>query len=190
MTIVVTLKLVTIHVTSLSLPSCRSVFCALTLFVARQKEHPACKKLTRCCGYLSVERSADYWHVIQLMPLPFQNHIISYLILIQTGFTFLVPACPRRLEKRPLNVCVRVGACGCVCSCRSKCRNNRCRNSDERTRASCYRAAGRSWPFPATAREFSLRSPTPDCSCASPSSPASCPSGLCAYQFHSSRNCS
>jgi len=47
------------------------------------------------------------------MPLPFQNHIISYLILIQTGFTFLVPACPRRLEKRPLNVCV----CVCVGAC-------------------------------------------------------------------------
>jgi len=28
------------------------------------------------------------------MPLPFQNPIISCLILIQTGFTFLVPTYP------------------------------------------------------------------------------------------------
>jgi len=39
-------------------------------------------------------RGADCLHVIQLMPLPSQNPIISCLIRIQTGFTFLVLAYP------------------------------------------------------------------------------------------------
>ena len=39
-------------------------------------------------------RGADCLHVIQLMPLPSQNPIISCLVRIQTGFTFLVLAYP------------------------------------------------------------------------------------------------
>ena len=49
-------------------------------------------------------RGADCLHMVQLMPLPSQNPIIPYLIQIQTGFTFLVPAYTQVvLEKRPLN---------------------------------------------------------------------------------------
>jgi len=46
---------------------------------------------------ICLERGADCLHIVQLMPLPSQNTIISCLIYIQTGFTFLVPAyqgCP------------------------------------------------------------------------------------------------
>jgi len=45
---------------------------------------------------MCLERSADCLHMVQLIPLPPQNPI-SCLILIQTGFTFLVlanPGCP------------------------------------------------------------------------------------------------
>jgi len=48
------------------------------------------------CGYL-MERCADCLHMVQLIPLPSPNPIISCLIYIQTGFTFLVlayPICP------------------------------------------------------------------------------------------------
>jgi len=37
-----------------------------------------------------------------------QNPIISHLIQIQTGFTFLVPDYPGRPGKRPLNGCLSV----------------------------------------------------------------------------------
>jgi len=45
---------------------------------------------------ICLERDADclYRPMIQLMPLPSRNPIISCLIYIQTGFTFLVPAYP------------------------------------------------------------------------------------------------
>ena len=45
---------------------------------------------------ICLERGADL-HMVQLMPLPSQNPIISCLILIQTGLIFLVlayPGCP------------------------------------------------------------------------------------------------
>ena len=57
-----------------------------------------------------LKRGANDLHMVQLMPLP---PVISYLVKIQNGLTFLVPSypgCP--VEKRPLNgclsVCVRV----------------------------------------------------------------------------------
>jgi len=43
---------------------------------------------------ICLERGAGCLHMIQLMPLPPQNHIFSCLILIQTGFTHMVPAYP------------------------------------------------------------------------------------------------
>ena len=44
---------------------------------------------------ICLERGADCLHMVQLMPLPSPNPIISYLIEIETGFTFLsVPAYP------------------------------------------------------------------------------------------------
>ena len=53
-------------------------FSALTLLFGRQEEHPACKNwVMRClCGYLSGARC----RLVQLMPLPYQNPIISCLI--------------------------------------------------------------------------------------------------------------
>ena len=41
-----------------------------------------------------LERGADCLHMVQLMPLPSQNPIVSYLIQIQTGFTYLLPSEP------------------------------------------------------------------------------------------------
>jgi len=38
-----------------------------------------------------LEQRVDCLHMVQLMPPPPQNPIISYLIEIQSGFTFLVP---------------------------------------------------------------------------------------------------
>ena len=46
---------------------------------------------------ICLERGADCLHMVQLMPLPSPNPIISCVIEIQTGFTFLVlayPGCP------------------------------------------------------------------------------------------------
>jgi len=42
-------------------------------------------------------------HMAQLMPLPLT---VSCFSKIQIGFTFLVPAHPGSLDKRPLNACV------------------------------------------------------------------------------------
>jgi len=41
-----------------------------------------------------LEQGADCLHMVQLMPLSSQNPVISCVIWIQTGFTFLVPAYP------------------------------------------------------------------------------------------------
>ena len=38
-----------------------------------------------------LEQRVDCLHMVQLMPPPSQNPIISYLIEIQSGFAFLVP---------------------------------------------------------------------------------------------------
>ena len=43
---------------------------------------------------ICLERGADCLHMVQLMPLPPQNPIVSCLISIQTGFIFLVPTYP------------------------------------------------------------------------------------------------
>ena len=72
-------------------------FSALTLLFGCQEKHLACKNwMMRCrCGYLPGARSG-------LFAYGPANPIISGLIQIQIGFTFLVPAYP---EKRPLNGC-------------------------------------------------------------------------------------
>ena len=55
---------------------------------------------------ICLQRCADCLHMVQLMPLPSQNPIISCLNQIQTGFTFLVPGLTQVvLEKRLLNGC-------------------------------------------------------------------------------------
>ena len=57
----------------------------------------------RCwCGYLSGARCRLYAYG-PADATTTRNPIISCLIEIQTGFTFLVPAYPLVLEKRPLN---------------------------------------------------------------------------------------
>ena len=65
-------------------------FSAFTLFVGHQEEHPA-----RCwCGYMSGARCR--LHIVQLMPLPSQNPVISphlipdWFYLSGTG----CPGCP------------------------------------------------------------------------------------------------
>ena len=86
---------------------------ALTPLVGRHEEHPACKKLIGdvlvwLSFYLSgVRCTADCLHVgpadatVDCIPKP----IISCVIEIQTGFTFLVQAYQVDLETRPLNGC-------------------------------------------------------------------------------------
>jgi len=77
----------------------------LTLLVAQQEGHPACKK-TEWWGagmVICLERDADL-HMAQLMPpLPLT---VSCFSKIQIGFTFLVPADPVSPGKGPLNGCV------------------------------------------------------------------------------------
>ena len=41
---------------------------------------------------ICLARGADCLHMVQLMPLPSRNAIVSCLISVQAGFTFLVPA--------------------------------------------------------------------------------------------------
>ena len=53
---------------------------------------------------ICLERGADL-HMAQLMPLPIT---VSCSSKIQIGFTFLVPAYPGFLEKRPLKMVVVV----------------------------------------------------------------------------------
>jgi len=58
-------------------------FGALTLLVGCQEEHPAWKKISDevlMCMVICLERRADCLHMVQLVPLPFQNPIISCLI--------------------------------------------------------------------------------------------------------------
>jgi len=80
-------------------------FNALTLLVARQEGHPACKK-TEWLGagvVICLERGADL-HVAQLMPLPLTVCCFSK---IQIGFTFLVLAHPGSPGQRAVKrVCV------------------------------------------------------------------------------------
>jgi len=80
-----------------------SAFSAFTLLVGRQEGHPVCKKQEWWGAGVVVclERGADL-HMAQLMPLPLAVCCSSK---IQIGFTFLVPAYPGFLEKRPLNGC-------------------------------------------------------------------------------------
>jgi len=82
-------------------------FSALTLLVAWQEGHPACKKLEWCGTgmVICLDRDADL-HMAQLMPLPLT---VSCFSKIQIGFTFLVPADPGSPGKRAVK---RV----CVCS--------------------------------------------------------------------------
>jgi len=60
---------------------------------------------------MCLERGADL-HMAQLMPLPLT---VSCFSKIQIGFTFLVPAHLVVPKKGPLNGCVFVCACACVC---------------------------------------------------------------------------
>ena len=88
-------------------------FRALTLLVGRQEVHLACKNWVLVWLYL--EQGADSLHMVQLMLLPSQNPIISCLIEIQTGFTFLVLAITQVvLEERPLNWCSTSSSMACI----------------------------------------------------------------------------
>jgi len=64
----------------------------LTLFVRRQDERPACKKLSgEVLAWLSVLRGANNLHTVQLMPL---HLIISCFSKCRLVWLFLVPAYP------------------------------------------------------------------------------------------------
>jgi len=64
-------------------------FGALTLLVAWQEGHPACKKQWWGAGVVvCLEQDADL-HMAQLMSLPLT---VSCFSKIQNGFTYLVPA--------------------------------------------------------------------------------------------------
>jgi len=86
-------------------------FSALKLLVGHQEEHPACKNwVMRCwCGYLSGARCRLFAYG-PTDATASQNPVISCPILIQTGFTFLVPAHPGSPRKRAVK-CVCVRAC-------------------------------------------------------------------------------
>ena len=79
-------------------------FSALTLLVAWQEGHPACKKQRWGAGMvICLERGADL-HMAQRIPLPLT---VSCFIKIQIVFTFLVPARPGSPGQRAVKwVCV------------------------------------------------------------------------------------
>ena len=87
-------------------PVLEFAFSALTLLVGRQEEHPVCKnRMMRCwCSYLSGARCRLFAYG-QDDATASKNLIISCLISIQTGFTYVVPACPGCPETRPSNGC-------------------------------------------------------------------------------------
>ena len=61
-----------------------------------------------CCGVgvvICLKQGADCLHMVQLMPLPFENSPLFCLVSIQTGFTFLVLAYPGCSRKVALNGC-------------------------------------------------------------------------------------
>ena len=78
-------------------------FSALTLLVGRRKGIWPVKTEWWGAGvFICLETCADL-HMAQLMPLPLT---VSCFSIIQTGFTFLVPAHLGSPEKGPLNGCV------------------------------------------------------------------------------------
>ena len=63
------------------------------------------------CVVIRLERGADCLHIVQLMPLPSPNPIISCLFKIQTGLTFLVlayPGSPRKETVKQVCICSAV----------------------------------------------------------------------------------
>ena len=88
--------IIVLGLNSITLICCTTVaFSALTLLVVRQQEHPACKNwVMRCwCGYQSGSRCRLFAYGPSDATAS-QNPIISCLIEIQSGITFLVPAYP------------------------------------------------------------------------------------------------
>jgi len=81
-------------------------FSALTLLVGRQEEHPACKKMSdEMLALLSV------WNEVQMICIWSSychcHPIISCLIKIQAGLTFLVlayPSCPGKESVKWLSI--------------------------------------------------------------------------------------
>ena len=70
-------------------------FIALMLLVGHQEEHPACKNwVMRCCYSFLSEARCRLFAYGPADATASQNPIISCLVEIQTGFTFLVPAYP------------------------------------------------------------------------------------------------
>jgi len=65
------------------------------LLVGRQKRASGLQKIEWWGAgmVICLDRGVDL-HMVQLMPLPSQNPIISCFVYIQTGFTFLVLAFP------------------------------------------------------------------------------------------------
>ena len=97
----------------------RNAFGALMLLVGRQEEHPACKCwVMMCwCGCLSGAKCRLFAYG-PVDATASRNPIISCLIWIQTGFTFLVPAylgCP---GKKPINSCSRSSSSKVLVLCR------------------------------------------------------------------------
>jgi len=108
----------TMHRVSWNLANCHATlysFSALTLLVGRQEGHPACKNWAVGCwrGYLSGARC-------RLAYCP-ADATATHCLLLQIGFTFLVPAHPGSPGHRAVK---RVCVCVCVCVCAMQhCRN-------------------------------------------------------------------
>jgi len=93
-----------------SIQSFQFAFSALTVLVGRQKEHPACKRLTEdVLTWLSV------WSEVQVICTWSSwchcHPIISCFMKTQTGLTFLVlayPGCPGKEVVKWVSVCLSV----------------------------------------------------------------------------------
>ena len=70
-------------------------FNALTLLLGRQKEHLAVKiERSSVDVIFCLKQGADCLYMVQPVPIPSHNPVITYLIRIKKGFTFPVVASP------------------------------------------------------------------------------------------------
>ena len=81
--------------------------CALTLFIGRREEHPACKKI-QWWGVdvvICLQQGADCLHMVQLMPLHAKTppSLASFKSKLVLPFRYRLTKVV--LEKRPLNGC-------------------------------------------------------------------------------------
>jgi len=73
---VLLMLLLLLHYFSFTITRRQCAFSVLTMLVGRQEEYPACKNWVMV---ICLERGAECLHMVQLMPLPYPNHLLPHL---------------------------------------------------------------------------------------------------------------